>query len=199
MGSYFDIGDYIGILNDIQIKQLINIEDRIPNPKKEIEISNGITSFGYDLTLAEVVEEIANGDIDPKNFDKTKVHIRRLVAEYNGNTPDYVILPPYSFVLAHSVEYLKIPQNVIGICVGKSTYARCGLVVNVTPLEPGWEGQVTLEIHNTSRCRVKLYLYEGICQVNFFKGMRPLVTYSDKKGKYQGQLGIVYPKRKQNN
>ena len=183
------------ILNDKQIVDRIRIEKPTKDLKPhKVKISKGLSSFGYDLTLAGDVEELCSGEIDPKNFG-SNVFKRKLLCINNEKLiPDYVIIPPGGFVLGHSLEFLYIPENVIAVCVGKSTYARCGLIVNVTPLEPGWRGQVTLEIHNTSRCSVRLYVYEGICQVLFYEGERPATTYEDKKGKYQDQRGIVYPK-----
>jgi len=184
------------ILNDKEIFELVKITkiDRDLKPAKT-RISKGYSSFGYDLTLSPIIEELCSGTIDPKDFKNSpNLSKRTLHPCLTNEVPDYVIIPPGAFVLGCSLEYLKIPEDVIGICVGKSTYARCGLIVNVTPLEPGWEGQVTLELHNTSKCSIKVYTYEGICQVNFHKGNRPNHTYADKKGKYQGQKGIVYPK-----
>lgn len=151
-------------------------------------ISYGVSSFGYDLRISnefKIFTNINNTVVDPKKFD-TKSFID-LVS-------DVCIIPPNSFALGRSVEYFKIPRNVITICLGKSTYARCGIVVNVTPFEPEWEGYVTLEISNTTPLPAKIYANEGIAQVLFFEGDEPAVSYKDKKGKYQSQVGITLPR-----
>lgn len=152
-------------------------------------ISYGVSSFGYDARLAtqfKVATPVVLGSvspiIDPKNFDS------RHFVDYEG---DSVILPPHSFLLGHTVEYFRIPEDVMVLCLGKSTYARCGLIVNVTPLEPGWEGQVTIEISNTTPLPARIYAMEGIAQFIFFQGNRPAITYADRKGKYQGQTGVT--------
>jgi dCTP deaminase len=124
--------------------------------------------------------------VDPKHFDP------RSLVEYTG---EYCLVPPNSFALARSIEYFRIPRNVLTICLGKSTYARCGIIVNVTPFEPEWEGFVTLEISNTTPLPAKIYANEGLCQVLFFESDEPCeVSYKDKKGKYQSQGGIVLPR-----
>ena len=151
-------------------------------------ISYGVSSFGYDLRISnefKIFTNINNTVVDPKNFDpKSFVDL----------VSDICIVPPNSFALGRSVEYFKIPRNVLTICLGKSTYARCGIVVNVTPFEPEWEGYVTLEISNTTPLPAKIYANEGIAQVLFFEGEEPRVSYKDKKGKYQSQVGITLPK-----
>ncbi len=152
-------------------------------------ISYGVSSYGYDMRVAREFRIFTNAlsaIVDPKAFDA------RSFVEYEG---DVCIVPPNSFALARSVEYFRIPRNVLTICVGKSTYARCGIITNVTPFEPEWEGFVTLEISNTTPLPAKVYANEGIAQVLFFEGDEaPLTSYKDKKGKYQGQLGVTLPK-----
>lgn len=151
-------------------------------------ISYGLSSFGYDLRAApewRVFVNVFNTVVDPKNFD-----LRGLV-EVEGDT---CIIPPNSFVLTRSVEYLRIPDNVMVVALGKSSYARCGIVANVTPLEPGWEGHVTLELSNTTPLPAKVYAHEGIVQLLFFQGEKPEVSYASRKGKYQGQRGVTLPK-----
>ena len=152
-------------------------------------ISYGVSSYGYDLRISDefkIFTNINNTIVDPKGFDP------RSFVDLKG---DVCIIPPNSFALGRSVEYFKIPRNVLTICVGKSTYARCGIITNVTPFEPEWEGYVTLEISNTTPLPAKIYANEGIAQVLFFKGDEPPeVSYRDKQGKYQGQQGVTLPK-----
>jgi dCTP deaminase len=152
-------------------------------------ISYGLSSYGYDIRLADEFKIFTNVDtdtIDPKNFDP------RNFIDFKG---DVCIIPHNSFVLARTVEYFKIPRNIMTICVGKSTYARCGIIVNVTPFEPEWEGFATLEISNTSPLPAKIYANEGIAQVVFFEASEVCETsYADRKGKYQGQTEITYPR-----
>lgn len=152
-------------------------------------ISYGVSSYGYDMRVGRQFRIFTNAlssVVDPKNFDP------RSFVEFEG---DVCIVPPNSFALACSVEYFRIPRNVVTLCVGKSTYARCGIITNVTPFEPEWEGYVTLEISNTTPLPAKIYANEGIAQVMFFKGEEdPLVSYKDKKGKYQGQAGVTLPR-----
>jgi dCTP deaminase len=152
-------------------------------------ISYGVSSYGYDMRVAgefRIFTNVMNSIVDPKNFDP------KSFVEFNG---DVCIVPPNSFALARSVEYFRIPRDVVTLCVGKSTYARCGVITNVTPFEPEWEGFVTLEISNTTPLPAKIYANEGIAQVLFFKGSEPPeVSYKDKKGKYQGQQGVTLPK-----
>ncbi len=152
-------------------------------------ISYGVSSYGYDMRIADefkIFTNVNNTIVDPKNFtDKNYV-------DFKG---DVCIIPPNSFVLAKSVEYFRIPRNILTICVGKSTYARCGLIVNVTPFEPEWEGFVTIEISNSTPIPAKIYAFEGIAQVLFFEADEEcLVSYADKKGKYQKQMGLTPPK-----
>lgn len=155
-------------------------------------ISYGLSSFGYDIRVADEFRIFTSATgrltvIDPKAIDES------LMAPHQG---EVCIVPPNSFALARTVEYFRIPSNVITLCVGKSTYARCGIIVNVTPFEPGWEGYVTLEISNTTPLPAKIYANEGIAQVLFFEGEQPDVTYADRAGKYQRQHGITLPRMK---
>jgi dCTP deaminase len=152
-------------------------------------ISYGLSSYGYDLRVSnefKIFTNVNSAIIDPKAFDERS---------FVSVQAESVIVPPNSFALARSVEYFRIPRDVLTICVGKSTYARCGIIVNVTPFEPEWEGFVTLEISNTTPLPAKIYANEGLCQILFFRGDQPCeVSYADRKGKYQKQQGIVLPK-----
>ena len=154
-------------------------------------ISYGVSSYGYDMRVApefRIFTNVLSAIVDPKAFDA------RSFVEFTG---DVCIVPPNSFALARSVEYFRIPRNVLTICVGKSTYARCGIITNVTPFEPEWEGYVTLEISNTTPLPAKIYANEGICQVLFFEADDDDIcetSYADKKGKYQGQVGGTLPR-----
>lgn len=152
-------------------------------------VSYGLSSYGYDARVAPEFKIFTNVDtatIDPKNFTNDSF------VERNG---DICIVPPNSFALARTVEYFKIPKDVLVICLGKSTYARCGIIVNVTPLEPGWEGHVTIEISNTTPLPAKVYAGEGICQFIFLKGEQPCeISYADRSGKYMGQTGVTLPR-----
>jgi len=152
-------------------------------------ISYGLSSYGYDLRVADefkIFTNVNSAIVDPKNFDQ------RSFIDVKGSS---VLIPPNSFALARSVEYFKIPRDVLTICVGKSTYARCGIIVNVTPFEPEWEGFVTLEISNSTPLPAKIYSNERLCHILFFQGDKACeVSYKDKSGKYQRQSGIVLPK-----
>ncbi|MGH7561310.1 MAG: dCTP deaminase [Gemmatimonadales bacterium] len=154
-------------------------------------ISYGVSSYGYDMRVApefKIFTNALSAIVDPKEFDaKSFVEVES----------DVCLVPPNSFALARSVEYFRIPRNVLTICVGKSTYARCGIITNVTPFEPEWEGHVTLEISNTTPLPAKIYANEGICQVLFFEADDDDVcetSYADKKGKYQAQRGVTLPR-----
>jgi len=165
------------------------IEPFVDEQMREGVISYGVSSYGYDIRVADefkVFTNVYNTVVDPKNFDpKSFVDIKA----------DVCIIPPNSFALAKTVEYFRIPRDVLTVCVGKSTYARCGLIVNVTPFEPEWEGYVTLEISNTTPLPAKVYANEGIAQVLFFQSDETCeVSYADKKGKYQGQQGLTLPR-----
>jgi len=152
-------------------------------------ISYGLSSYGYDIRVGREFKIFTNVNstvIDPKNFDDANV------VDFEG---DVAIVPPNSFALARTVEYFKMPKNVLAICLGKSTYARCGIIVNVTPFEPEFEGHITIEISNTTPLPAKIYANEGIAQVLFLEGDEQCeVTYKDKKGKYQNQTGITLPR-----
>jgi len=156
---------------------------------REGVISYGVSSYGYDMRIADefkIFTNVNNTIVDPKNFTEKNY------VDFKG---DVCIIPPNSFVLARSVEYFRIPRNILTICVGKSTYARCGLIVNVTPFEPEWEGYVTIEISNSTPIPAKVYAWEGIAQVLFFEADEEcIISYADKKGKYQKQMGLTPPK-----
>ncbi|MEX0692083.1 MAG: dCTP deaminase [Gemmatimonadales bacterium] len=165
-----------------------------PYEEKQVRqgtISYGVSSYGYDMRVADEFRIFTNVNstiVDPKNFDE------RSLVEVRG---DVCIVPPNSFALARSVEYFRIPRNVLTICVGKSTYARCGIITNVTPFEPEWEGHVTLEISNTTPLPARIYANEGIAQVLFFEADDDDIcstSYADKKGKYQAQRGVTLPR-----
>lgn len=183
----------MSILSDRQITELAQKHGMIrPFVHKQVRkgvISYGVSSYGYDIRVGrefKIFTNINNTIVDPKNFDaKSFVTVHA----------DSCIIPPNSFALAATVEHFKIPRDVLTVCVGKSTYARCGIIINVTPFEPEWEGYVTLEISNTTPLPAKIYANEGIAQVLFFRGEEPCaVSYKDKKGKYQKQKGLVLPK-----
>jgi dCTP deaminase len=162
----------------------------VESQKRDGVISYGVSSFGYDIRIASEFKIFtpATGElivVDPKAIDN------RAMVDYKG---DVCIIPPNSFALGRSVEYFKIPFNVMCICLGKSTYCRCGIITNFSPFEPGWEGFVTIEISNTTPLPAKIYANEGIAQVLFMEGDMPEVTYADRKGKYQGQVGITLPR-----
>lgn len=165
------------------------IEPFVENLAREGVISYGLSSYGYDARVADEFKIFTNIDsavVDPKNFTTNSFVDRKT---------DVCIIPPNSFVLARTVEYFRIPRDTLVICLGKSTYARCGIIVNVTPLEPEWEGHVTLEFSNTTPLPAKIYANEGACQFLFLKGDSLCETsYADRKGKYQGQRGVTLPK-----
>ena len=165
------------------------IEPFVDDQVRQGVISYGVSSYGYDVRVGDdfkVFTNVYNTLVDPKNFDsKSFVDIK----------DDVCIIPPNSFALASTIEYFRIPRDVLTVCLGKSTYARCGIIVNVTPFEPEWEGHVTIEISNTTPLPAKIYANEGIAQVLFFEGKEePEVSYKDKKGKYQGQHGVTLPR-----
>ena len=165
------------------------IEPFIENQVRDGVISYGLSSYGYDIRVADefkIFTNVFSAIVDPKHFDT------RSMVDFRG---DVCIIPPNSFVLAKTVEYFRIPRRVLTVCLGKSTMARCGLIVNVTPFEPEWEGYVTLEISNTTPLPAKIYANEGIAQVLFFEADEECeVSYADKKGKYQRQQTIILPK-----
>ena len=184
-----------GIMPDHWIReQALNhgmIEPFVEKQTAEGKISYGLSSFGYDSRCSDefkIFTNVDNAIVDPKNFSNDSFVDRQT---------DVCIIPPNSFVLTRSVEYFRIPKDVLVVCLGKSTYARCGLIVNVTPLEPGWEGHVTLEISNTTPLPAKVYANEGVAQFLFFKGSSDCeVTYADRAGKYMGQQGVTLPRIK---
>jgi dCTP deaminase len=182
----------MAILSDKWIRQQARdhgmIEPFVENQRREGCISYGLSSYGYDARVADDFKIFTNVDssvVDPKDFDPRSFVDRKT---------DVCIIPPNSFALARTVEYFRVPRDVLVICLGKSTYARCGIIVNVTPLEPGWEGHVTLEFSNTTPLPAKMYAHEGCVQLLFFEGERPEITYADRAGKYQGQRGVTLPK-----
>jgi dCTP deaminase len=152
-------------------------------------ISFGVSSYGYDIRVTDdfkIFTNVFSAVVDPKKFDPNSM------VDFKG---DICTIPPNSFALARSIEYFRIPRGVLTVCLGKSTYARCGIIVNVTPFEPEWEGFVTLEISNTTPLPARIYAGEGIAQVLFFEGDEPCeISYADKKGKYQKQQTIILPK-----
>jgi dCTP deaminase len=165
------------------------IEPFVDDQVRSGVISYGVSSYGYDVRVGDefkVFTNVFNTVVDPKNFDpKSFVDIRA----------DVCIIPPNSFALASTIEYFRIPRDILTVCLGKSTYARCGIIVNVTPFEPEWEGHVTIEISNTTPLPAKIYANEGIAQVLFFQSDDVCaVSYKDKKGKYQAQRGVTLPK-----
>jgi dCTP deaminase len=181
-------GGPMGVLADWQIQELIKIEPCADATYRPGVISYGVTSYGYDLRLGRKFKVFTNAHcaiVDPKHFDPKS---------FIDMEADECLIPPNSFALAETVEHLEIPRDVIAICVGKSTYARIGIIVNVTPLEPEWRGKVTIEISNTTPLPAKVYAGEGIAQVLFLRAEAPCRTsYADKKGKYQDQSGLTLP------
>ncbi len=174
------------ILNDKEMegycKDAGMIKPYVSDQQEKGVISFGQGSFGYDIRLGnefEIFTPVANTPVDPKEFDKSALH--------HVESEDSIIIPPNSFALGYSKEKFNMPVDVFGLCVGKSTYARCGIIVNMTPIEPSWRGHLTIEISNTTPLPAKVYSGEGIAQVVFFRGNKPETTYSDKKGKYQDQ------------
>ncbi len=183
----------MAVMSDRWIRRMA-LEQRMIEPFNEKQVregvvSYGLSSYGYDARIADefkIFTNINHTIVDPKNFDP------RSFVDFRG--PECII-PPNSFALARSVEYFRIPRDVITVCLGKSTYARCGIIVNVTPLEPEWEGIVTLEVSNTTPLPARIYANEGIAQFLFFQGDEPCETsYADKKGKYQSQQGLTLPR-----
>lgn len=184
-----------GIAPDWRITELVKDLGMIdPFVDKQVKaegvISYGLSSFGYDMRIADEFQIFTPSTgrltvVDPKRHDPQSM------TQFRG---DVCVIPPNSFALARSVEYFRMPRNVLGICLGKSTYARVGCITNFTPFEPGWDGYVTIEISNTTPLPMKVYANEGIAQVLFFEGAPPDVSYADRKGKYQGQTGITFAK-----
>ena len=164
------------------------VERQVRNAESSQVISYGLSSYGYDVRCTrqfKVFTNLNSAIVDPKNFDSSS---------FVDVEADVCIIPPNSFALAHTVEYFRIPRDVLTICLGKSTYARCGIIVNVTPLEPEWEGQVTLEFSNTTNLPAKIYANEGVAQMLFLQSDQVCETsYKDRAGKYQGQCGVTLP------
>ena len=183
------------VLSDKWITKMVKSQDMIKpfvsKQSRKGKISFGLSSYGYDARVSnefKIFTNVNSGVVDPKLFKKESF-VTKIGKE--------CIIPPNSFALARTVEYFKIPDNVLVICLGKSTYARCGIIVNVTPFEPEWEGHVTLEISNTTPLPARIYANEGIAQVLFFEGDEECdISYADKKGKYQNQTGITLPRMK---
>lgn len=175
-------------IKDMSLKNAM-IAPFVDSQVKKGIISYGVSSYGYDIRVADEYQIFTNVNstiVDPKDFDACNVV---------KHTGDICIVPPNSFALARTIEYFKIPRNVLAICLGKSTYARCGIIVNVTPFEPEFEGHITIEISNTTPLPAKIYSNEGIAQVLFFEGDEMCdISYKDRNGKYQKQMGITLPK-----
>ncbi len=165
------------------------IEPFVEAQRRDGAISYGLSSYGYDARVADEFRVFTNVDsaiVDPKNFSPDSFVTRE---------GPVCIIPPNSFALAHTIEYFRVPRDILVICLGKSTYARCGIIVNVTPLEPEWEGQVTIEISNTTPLPARIYAFEGICQFLFLRGNEPCETsYADRSGKYMRQRGVSLPR-----
>ena len=183
----------MSVLSDKWIRKMSLEKDMIsPFVEKQQRLNNisyGLSSFGYDARVSnefKIFTNVNSSIVDPKNFSDESLVTK---------TEDVCIIPPNSFALASTVEYFKIPRDTLVICLGKSTYARCGIIVNVTPLEPEWEGHVTLEFSNTTPLPAKIYANEGVCQFIFLKGNEsPETSYADRNGKYMKQRGVTLPK-----
>ncbi len=172
------------ILNDQQIAQVKPLSPFVDHLESEGSVSYGLGSFGYDIRLDDefrIFTDVHSTEIDPKKFDESAF------VEERGSS---CLIPPNSFCLGKSLEKFDMPEDLFALVVGKSTYARCGVIVNMTPIEPGWRGYLTIEISNTTPLPARVYANEGIAQVIFFKGNRPGTSYSDRDGKYQDQEGI---------
>ena len=187
----------MSILCDTQIRESVRIVPFADNAKRPGSVSFGVSSYGYDVrvgTRFKIFTTATSGGtaiVDPKAFSND-LFITIDTAETGR---DHIVIPPNSFALAETVEVIEVPRDVLAICVGKSTYARCGIIVNVTPLEPEWRGKVTIEISNTTPLPAKIYANEGIAQMIFLKADRPCsVSYADKGGKYQDQSGLTLPR-----
>jgi dCTP deaminase len=183
----------MSIKSDRWIKRMARehgmIEPFVDEQVRQGVVSYGVSSYGYDVRVGnefKVFTNVYNTVVDPKSFDPRS---------FVDIVADECIIPPNSFALASTIEYFRIPRDILTVCLGKSTYARCGIIVNVTPFEPEWEGHVTIEISNTTPLPAKIYANEGIAQVLFFQGDEPCErSYKDKKGKYQAQRGVTLPK-----
>ncbi len=183
----------MSVMSDRWIRRMASdngmIHPFVETQKRDGVISYGLSSYGYDARVADEFKVFTNVDsaiVDPKHFSKDSFVDRR---------GPVCVIPPNSFALAHTVEYFRIPRDILVICLGKSTYARCGIIVNVTPLEPEWEGQVTIEISNTTPLPAKIHANEGICQFLFLHGESPPeISYADRAGKYMHQRGVSLPR-----
>ncbi|MGL5095979.1 MAG: dCTP deaminase [Planctomycetia bacterium] len=179
----------MSVLSDKEIAREVTIEPFADGMVRPGVVSYGVSSYGYDVRVGrkyKVFTNVHSAVVDPKNFSERS---------FVDVEADFCIIPPNSFALAETVEYFEIPRNVLAVCVGKSTYARCGIIVNVTPLEPEWRGKVTIEISNTTPLPAKIYSEEGIAQIVFLRASEVCETsYADKKGKYQNQPGLTLPK-----
>ena len=178
----------MGLLADWQIRKLVKIDPFAEESRRPGVVSYGLSSYGYDVRVGRKFKVFTNAlcaIVDPKNFDPRS---------FVDVEADVCLIPPNSFALAETVETFHIPRDILAICVGKSTYARCGIIVNVTPLEPEWRGKITIEISNTTPLPAKIYSNEGIAQILFFRTEAVCrVSYGDKKGKYQDQKGLTLP------
>jgi dCTP deaminase len=187
----------MSILCDTQIRDSVRIEPFADNVKRPGTVSFGVSSYGYDVRVGTKFKVFTNATsggtaiVDPKAFTNDLF----ITVDTAETGRDHIIIPPNSFALAETVETIDVPRDVLAICVGKSTYARCGIIVNVTPLEPEWRGKVTIEISNTTPLPAKIYANEGIAQMIFLKAQKACaVSYADKGGKYQDQAGLTLPR-----
>lgn len=187
----------MSILCDTQIRESVRIVPFADNAKRPGAVSFGVSSYGYDVRVGTRFKIFTNATsggtaiVDPKAFSNDLF----ITIDTAETGKDHIVIPPNSFALAETVEIIDVPRDVLAICVGKSTYARCGIIVNVTPLEPEWRGKVTIEISNTTPLPAKIYANEGIAQMIFLKADRPCsVSYADKGGKYQDQAGLTLPR-----
>jgi dCTP deaminase len=186
------------VLADTQIRELIGIEPFAEGEKRPGRVSYGLSSYGYDIRVGgrfrvftPTPRSGGMAVVDPKRFSEELF----VEVDVDAAGTDHVVVPPNSFALAETIEWIEVPRDVLVLCVGKSTYARCGIIVNVTPLEPEWRGRVTLEISNTTPLPAKVYAHEGIAQLVFLKADRVCAqSYGDKKGKYQDQKGLTLPR-----
>ncbi|NNM87247.1 MAG: dCTP deaminase [Phycisphaerae bacterium] len=182
----------MGILADTQIQELVKIVPFEHAVKRPGKISYGVSSYGYDVRVGpsfKIFTNVNSEVVDPKSFSP------RSFVDVDAGAAGHVLIPPNSFALCETVEYFEIPRDMLAICVGKSTYARCGIIVNVTPLEPEWKGRITIEISNTTPLPAKIYANEGIAQIIFLRGEKTCRTsYADKSGKYQDQPGLTLPR-----
>jgi len=187
----------MSILCDTQIRDSVRIVPFADNAKRPGTVSFGVSSYGYDVRVGMRFKVFTNATsggtaiVDPKAFTNDLF----ITIDTAETGKDHIVIPPNSFALARTIEYFRIPRNVLTICLGKSTYARCGIIVNVTPFEPEWEGYVTLEFSNTTPLPAKIYANEGIAQMIFLKAQKACaVSYADKGGKYQDQAGLTLPR-----